>query len=163
MSNKRNFIITNITFPENSSVKIEYSFDAYIIHTDTDGDLTIYYDVGTSRAWNGSITERVEFKTYGKLPDSYSINGPSLYNYSCTVSNFSNGRSYTWEWVDETIMVDSVYISYRYPYPYLLGRIIPFIIFGCYFGVPVIIGVIIKLRNKRKKRLRVDVAEKNSD
>ena len=65
MSDQRNFIITNITFPENSSVKIEYRFDVYIIHTDIDGDLTIYYDVGTSRAWNGSITERVEFKTYG--------------------------------------------------------------------------------------------------
>lgn len=163
MTDIRNFILTNITFPENSSVKIEYSFDAYIIQPDSDGYLRIYYDVGTSRAWNGSITERVEFKTHGKLPDSYSKNIPDMYNYSCTISNFSNGRSYVWEWVNETIMINNVYISYSYPYVYFWGRISVFIIFGCYFGVPVIIGVIIRKRNKRRKRLRVDITEKNND
>lgn len=156
MSDKRNFILTNITFPENSSVKIEYSFNAYITHTDIDGELTIYYDVGTSRAWNGSINERVEFKTYGKLPDSYSLYGPSLNNYNCTVSNFSNGRIYTWEWVDEIIIIDSVYISYHYNYPYFWLRMTPIIIFGSVFGIVIIIGVITKLVNKKKKRIRID-------
>ncbi len=150
----RNFILTNISVPENSSVKIEYSFDAYITHTDMDGDLYIYYDVGTSRAWNGTISERVEFKTYGKLPNSYSMmqNQPIFYNYSCTISNFTNGRSYAWEWIDEIIMIDSVYISYRYNYPYLLGRLALPIFFGSVFGGVIIIEIIIQLRKRRKKR-----------
>ena len=158
----RSFFLTNITFPENSSTKIEYSFDAYIIQPDSDGYLDIYYDVGTSRAWNGSITERVEFKVHKKLPDSYSTYGQEISNYSCTVSNISDGRSYTWEWVNETILIDRVYISYSYPYVYFWGRMSVFILFGCYFGVPVIIGVAIKLRNRRKKRHIVDIADKNS-
>ncbi|GAH57197.1 unnamed protein product, partial [marine sediment metagenome] len=57
---------------ENNSITIEYSFIAYIDTTTSIDILNIYYDVGTSRAWNGTISERVEFKVYGKLPDSYS-------------------------------------------------------------------------------------------
>ena len=162
MSDRRNFILTNITFPENISDTIEYTFDVYINQSDSDGKLFIYYDVGTSRGWNGIITECFEFKVNGKLPDSYSKNIPDKYNYCCTISNFSYGRNYVWEWVDETIMIDSVYSSYSYPDVYFWGRIAPFIIFGCFFGVPVIIGVIVRLRNKRRKRLRVDIADKNS-
>ncbi|MFW9950695.1 MAG: hypothetical protein ACFFKA_11305 [Candidatus Thorarchaeota archaeon] len=103
MSDRRNFILTNVTFPENSSIKIEYRFDAYMNEPLNEDELAIFYDVGTSRAWNGPITECVEFQTYGKLPDSYSKSIPDIYNYTCTISNFSNGRSYTWKWVNETI------------------------------------------------------------
>jgi hypothetical protein len=153
MSNKRNFILTNVTFPENSSVKIEYGFDAHIDQPHSDDRLTIYYDVGTSRAWNGTITERVEFKTYGKLPDSYSKRIPDTYNYSCTISNYSNGRSYTWEWVDETIMIDSVYLSYSYPYHRFWGFAGAFIIIGVYAGANIILIVIaIKIYNRRKRK-----------
>ena len=149
----RSFVLTNITFLENSSTKIEYSFAAYIIQPDSNDRLNIYYDVGTSRAWNGSITERVEFKAHKKLPNSYSTMGPDSNNYSCIVSNISDGRSYLWEWVNETIMIDSVYISYSYPY-YSLRRFIPFILFGSVFGSVFIIEIIILLRKRRKKRLK---------
>jgi len=160
MSDRRNFILTNVTFPENSSVKIEYGFDAYIDQPNSDSELTIYYDVGTSRAWNGTITERVEFKTIRKFPDSYSKRIPDMYNYSCTISNFSNGRSYTWDWVDEIIMIDSVYISYHYPFQRFSGWIEAFIIIGSYVGanlILVIIGIKIYKRIKRKriKRKRI--------
>jgi hypothetical protein len=153
MSNRRNFILTNVTFPENSSVKIEYGFDAYIDQPNSDDRLTIYYDVGTSRAWNGTITEHVEFKTYGKLPDSYS-SMPHNTNYSCTISNFSNGRSYTWDWVNETIMADSVYISYYYPYHRFWGFAGAFIIIGVYAGANIILILIAIKVFKRIKRKR---------
>jgi len=153
MSNRRNFILTNVTFPENSSVKIEYGFEAYIDQPNSDDRLYIYYDVGTSRAWNGTITERVEFKTYGKLPDSYSKNIPDMYNYNYTISNFSNGRSYTWDWVDETIMIDSVYISYSYPFNRFWGFAGVFIILGVYAGANIILIVIaIKIYNRIKRK-----------
>jgi hypothetical protein len=155
MSDRKNFILTNITFPENISDTIEYTFDVYINQSDSDGKLFIYYDVGTSRGWNGIITECVEFKVNGKLPDSYSKNIPDKYNYCCTISNFSYDRNYVWEVVDETIMINSVYISYSYPGVYFWGRIAPFIIFGCFLGVPVIIGVVIKLRYREGKGLEL--------
>ena len=162
MSNRRNFILSNITFPENSSVEIEYKFDTYITQMDSGGQLYIFYDVGTSRAWNGTINERVEFKTYGKLPNSYSKDGETLYNYSCMISNYSNGRSYTWEWIDETIMIDSVYISYNYPYDYWFGRIAPIILFGSVIGGVIIIEIIIQLRKRRKKRLKAEKTDEHS-
>ena len=155
MSNTRSFILTNVTFPENSSIKIEYSFEAYIDQPNSDDHLYIYYDVGTSRAWNGTITERVEFKTHGKLPDSYSKNIPDMYNYSCRISNFSNGRSYTWDWLNETIMIDSVYISYSYPFNRFWGFAGAFIILGVYGGANlalVFIAIRIYNRIKRKRR-----------
>ncbi|KKL63542.1 hypothetical protein LCGC14_2174060 [marine sediment metagenome] len=70
--------------------------------------------MGTSRAWNGPITERVEFKVYGKLPDSYS-NYSSEYN--CSVSDNEDGISYAWEWENKVISVDRVYIKYYYNDP----------------------------------------------
>ena len=159
MSNRRSFILTNVTFPENSSVKIEYGFEAYIDQPNSDDRLYIYYDVGTSRAWNGTITERVEFKTYGKLPDSYSKNIPDRYNYSCTISNFSNGRSYTWDWVDETIMIDSVYISYSYPLNRFWGFAGAFIILGVYAGANVALVFIAIKVYKIIKRKRIKSRE----
>ena len=158
MSNRRNFILTNVTFPENSSVKIEYGFDAYIDQPNSDDRLTIYCDVGTSRAWNGTITESVEFKTYGKLPDSYS-SMPQNYNYSCTVSNFSNGRSYCWDWVNETIMADSVYISYLYPFNRFWGFVGAFIIVGCYIGANLLLVFSAFKIYKKIKRKRITSTE----
>jgi len=159
MSNRRNFILTNITFPENSSVKIEYSFDAYIDQPNSEDELAIYYDVGTSRAWNGSITEHVKFKTYGKLPDSYSKSIPDMYNYTCTISNFSNGESYTWDWVNETIMINSVYISYYYPFQRFWSSIRTIIILASYVGVNMIIVVIALKIYKKIKRKRIKSTE----
>ena len=96
------------------------------------------------------------------MRDSYSINEPSYFNYSCSISNFSNGRSYAWEWLNETIMIDSVYILYYYNYPYIGGGPVLFFFFGCYIGVPVIIGLIIKKVNRRRKRLRTEKTEEYS-
>jgi hypothetical protein len=149
----RNFILTNVTFPENSSITLEYSFDAYIVPDINDDQLDIFYDVGTSRAWNGSISESVEFKIYGKLPDAYSKNIPEFFNYTCTISNFSNGRSYIWEWVDETIMINQVYISYSYSHRFI-RLITTIIIVACYLGVPLIIVLIVLTLRKRYKRKR---------
>ena len=163
ITNLRNFILTNVSFPENSSLTLEYRFDAYIIPDVNDDELNIFYDVGTSRAWNGSISERVEFKTYGKLPDSYSKHIPEIFNYTCTISNYSNGRSYMWEWVNETIMIDNVYVSYFYPSHRFLRLIISIIIIACYLGIPlIIVGIVLKIR-KRIKRLRVKSIEQSNN
>ena len=140
----RIFLIINATFPENNSITIEFSFIAYIDIMDSVDFLDIYYDVGTSRAWNGTISERVEFKVYGKTPDSYST------SRNCTISDITNDRSYTWEWENEIINVNSVYISYSYYNPY--ARLVFIILFLSMFAVVIVSVVLINRRFKRKVR-----------
>jgi len=147
MSSRRKFIVINTTVAENSSIELEYSFEAYTVDPNSVDVLEIYYDVGTSRAWNGSITERVEFKVHGKLPDSYS----EYEQGNCTITNIENGKSYVWEWLNEVITTNSVYIKYRNPWRYVLGRIIPFIIIPSVFSAIIIPIVIINRRAKRKR------------
>jgi len=150
------FVLTNITFVENSSIQIEYSFDAYMIPSVDDDEIRILYNVGTSRAWNGSITERVEFRTHGKLPNSFSSETSYFDNCSFTLTNFSEGRSYTWEWIDETINTNTVYISYSFPYNRFIRTLRVFIILSLYIGVPIIIAVIIRRIKRRRKEKKIN-------
>jgi len=151
----RKFIIINVTLPENDSIIIEYSFNAYIdIYESIDG-LQIFYDVGTSRAWNGTITERVEFKVYGKHPDSYSKYREDQFEYNCTISDIEDGQSYLWEWENEVINVDSVYISFSYYNPW--GRLLPFILFPS-LAAALIISVIL-IRRRANRRARVELRD----
>ena len=150
ITNLRNFILANVTFPENSSLRLEYMFEGKVTPDLNDDQLTILYDVGTSRVWNGSTSERVEFKTYGKLPDSYSKSIPERFNYTCTISNYSNGRSYTWEWVNERIMIDNVYVMYYYPSNRLYRLLITIIMIVSYLGIPLMIVMIaLKIRERQ--------------
>lgn len=149
-SNRRKFVVINATVAENSSIELEYSFDAYTMDPNSVDVLTIYYDVGTSRAWNGSITERVEFKVHGKLPDFYSNCSEDVFEYNCAITDIEDGKSYAWEWLNKVITADDVYIKYRNPWRYSLGRILIFIIFPSAFGVLIISIVIINRRAKRK-------------
>jgi len=145
------FVLTNITIVENLSVQIEYSFDAYMIPSVADDQIRIVYNVGTSRAWNGSITERVEFKTHGKLPNSFSSESSYFDNYIFTLTNYSDGQSYTWEWIDETINTNTVYISYSFPHHRTIRMLRIFIILSLYIGVPIIIGVILSILNRKRR------------
>lgn len=139
----RKFVMINATFPENDSITIEYSFDAHIENPANDGTFEIFYDVGTSRAWNGTITERVEFKVYGKRPDYYS-------SHNCTISDIEDGISYVWEWKNEIINADRVFISYSYFNPW--SRLWPFIVFPSFFGGLILLMFIIRRRANRKAR-----------
>jgi len=146
----RKFLVINASFPENDSITIEYSFDANIGISSSVGRLKIYYDVGTSRAWNGTISERVEFKVYGKPPDSYSSYRKDYFEYNCTVSDITNGKSYAWEWENEIINVNSVYISYSYYNPWV--RLIPIILFPLLFGGLIVWVALNSTRKKRDER-----------
>ncbi|KON28830.1 hypothetical protein AC481_00230 [miscellaneous Crenarchaeota group archaeon SMTZ-80] len=147
-SNIRNFAVVNVTFPENDSIDIECSFTSYIGNLDSLDGIKIYYDVGTSRAWNGTITERVEFNVYGKIPKSYSECDLSSSNCDCSILENENGKIYLWEWENEPILINSVYISYSF---IRLGRYAIFIIPLLYIGVPLVIGILIKKMKKKEK------------
>jgi len=102
--------IFNLTFPTNDSLNVQFNFDsitrginAYFEYV---GKYDIIYDVGTSRVWNGNITEKVEFRIHGKQPDyRYSAN-------QCKTSEIEDGKSYIWSWNNEIINVNLVGISY---------------------------------------------------
>ena len=157
----RKLIVINTTIPENSSIELEYFFEAYTADPNSVDGIEIYYDVGTSRVWNGSITESVEFRVHGKLPDSYShtySNYPGdVIDYNCTVTNIENGKSYLWEWLNEVITADAVFIEYSNPWRYIWARIVPFIIVPLVL-LPLIIPIII-IRRRAKRRKAVDQLE----
>lgn len=146
----RKFIIINISIPANDSLDVGYEFDTYIANPNYRQTIDIYYDVGTSRAWNGSITERVEFKVVGKQPDYYSDDRKYSFELNCTITDIENGKCYSWNWKNELINVNGVYISYGNPWLYTLGKISPFIIFPSMIGVPIIVIKLNKRRNRRK-------------
>ena len=146
----RKFLIINATFPENDSITIEYSFDANIGISTSVGILNIFYDVGTSRAWNGTISERVEFKVYGKRPDSYSSYRKDHFEYNCTISDIEDGKSYAWEWENEIINVNSVYISYSYYNPW--ARLVFYLFYPSLFALVIILLVGKKIKKRRDKR-----------
>ena len=138
----RKFIVIDISITANETLNIGYTFDSHIANPNFRQVIEIYYDVGTSRAWNGSITEKVQFKVVGRQPTSFKEN--------CTITNIEMGKNYVWEWKNETINVNGVYISYSNIWIMGLTRFFPFIIFGSLIAFCTIVIAL----NKRKQRKR---------
>ncbi|OLS32869.1 MAG: hypothetical protein HeimAB125_04420 [Candidatus Heimdallarchaeota archaeon AB_125] len=109
---ERYFAICNITFSGQSNTTIRYRFDSITNFRYTEEVIWITYDVGTARAWDGLLTEYVEFNVYGKQPTYYYNNTANT-----TVTEIENGKSYLWSWekIDE-IRTDYVFIEY-FPTP----------------------------------------------
>jgi hypothetical protein len=147
---RRKFIVINTTVVANSSIEIECSFDAYTVNPNSVDVIEIYYDVGTSRVWNGTISERVEFKVHGKLPNSYSDYREYSFEYNCTITDLEDGKSYAWEWVNEVITANRVFISFSTPWgPYALGRL-SIIIIPSVIAAMIILAFIYKRRRKKR-------------
>ncbi|MFW9823038.1 MAG: hypothetical protein ACFFE4_08895 [Candidatus Thorarchaeota archaeon] len=143
-------LICNITILENLSITLEYAFDTNLtINLDDLGSLIIRYYVGTSRAWEGNINESLEFKVFGKIPDDF-------YQEFCNVSDLQNGKSYLWEWKEEIISINYVYITYYGNYTWNpFSYIIPFgnsILTVSTIGIFLLI-IIVKLSRTKKYKL----------
>lgn len=106
----RNAYICNITFPTNDSLNVQFNLNSYSYrindYFDYVGKYDIVYDVGTSRIWNGNITEKVEFRIQGRQPDY------CYYANQCNISENEDGKSYIWAWNNEIININLVGISY---------------------------------------------------
>jgi hypothetical protein len=147
-----NLIVCNLTLAENSTTTIRYRFNGTVQNPLYAADeFSITYDLGTAKAWQGNITEKVEFVVNGKIPNSYR----EFSNYSledrCQITNINNGRVYTWEWDDEYINTQLVGIIYR-------GRLLQIwawwevlLIGGSIVGINVLVVFLILHRRKRKK------------
>ncbi len=145
------FIVINTTILKENSQVISYRFyrnmENPLYNTDY---YSIRYILATARAWKNNITEKVEFKVQGKLPTSYT----EYTENACNISTIPNGKSYSWNWDNESINDDYVGINYRGQllkpeeilfYIILLGSI------GI-GGVTLIVFLIV--RKKRKKNSR---------
>ena len=153
----KKFLIINVTMPSNDSITIEYSFTAYVDTIPSYDVLHINYDVGTSRSWNGTITERVVFRVHGELPNSYSSSGftEGPVKYNCTIANIEGGKSYLWNWKEEVIKVNTVYISYSFSNPW--GRLIFYLLPIFYGGIIIFIIIFIRKVNKKPKKIELRV------
>lgn len=145
------YIVINITILKETSQVISYrlykTMENPLYYTDY---YSIRYIVATARAWKNYITEKVEFKVQGKLPTSYT----EYTEKSCSISTIPNGKSYSWNWDNESIKDDIVGINYRGQllkpeeilfYIILLGSI------GI-GGVTLIVFLIVRKKKKKKSR-----------
>lgn len=117
----RIFIISNITFQEKTNTVIEYKWNStveidlsYSSGYYSPQETILIYDVGTSRSWNGNITEHVEFKIHGRQPSSYTGYSENMGSSSFQVIKTEKGKSYLWEWEDEIIEENSIGVIYDY-------------------------------------------------
>ncbi|GAG87338.1 unnamed protein product, partial [marine sediment metagenome] len=147
-----NLIVCNLTLAENKTTIIRYRFNGSMQNPlYTADEFSITYDLGTAKAWQGNITEKVEFVVNGKIPNSYRESSNYSLEDRCQITNINNGRVYTWEWDDENINTQLVGIIYR-------GRLlrtwawwVVVLIGGSIAGINVLVVVLILRRRKRKK------------
>ncbi|MHA2397391.1 MAG: hypothetical protein ACXADU_00700 [Promethearchaeota archaeon] len=148
------YIVCNITIPENNSQTIKYKFNGLMPNPlnplSRNNEFSILYDLVTSKAWSGTISERVEFRVYGKLPDSI-IESP-MDEDRLVIINIDEGKSYTWEWTNEQINTERIGIMYETE---LLK--LQLIIIGVSIGIAVTITVatiIFVVRTKKRSKLK---------
>ncbi|MHA1667814.1 MAG: hypothetical protein ACTSUR_04070 [Candidatus Heimdallarchaeaceae archaeon] len=79
-----------------------------------EGYFTVFYDVGTSRLWKGNTSERVEFQVYGYQPFSYSNYSSAKEGEKCQIVDFTHYTSYIWQWENERIYENKVYVKFWY-------------------------------------------------
>ena len=144
------YIVCNITIPENGSQTIRYKFNGLMSNSLYENDdVSIFYDLDTSKAWSGNITERVQFRVHGKLPDRYSEWTEGDYEDHCIITDFEDGRNYAWEWNNEQINTQRVGITYKGKL--LTQELIVIIIVSVGISVPIIIVLIVFVARRKKR------------
>lgn len=103
------WLVINVSIPENVSLELQYRFSTPSnLYFTKWGRYYLIYDVGTSRLWNGNITEHVEINIHGNLPNT-------IYNEEeCVVQDIYDGKNYNWNWDNKRISVNYVGVSYYF-------------------------------------------------
>ncbi len=142
----RVFIVSNVTFQNDSITRISYTFSVSINSGSSIN--AIEYDIGTSRAWAENITETVDFIIQGFQPYYYSS--------GCIVTKLENGKSYSWQWINTVILEYNVGIYYdqRSFYERNLDAFMFFYITGLSILIPISIAVIVIVLTRKKDKKR---------
>ncbi|MFX1480102.1 MAG: hypothetical protein ACFFCI_18435 [Promethearchaeota archaeon] len=153
------FIACNITIPENASQTIKFKFNGLMPNPlnpyRRNDQLSILYDLVTSKAWSGNISERVEFRVHGRFPDR--IEERTEWGYEAKdrliTTSIANGKMYSWEWNNEQINTRQVGIIYEGELLTRQQKIIVGVSVGC--GVPIIIvGIVLGVRKKKRSKMK---------
>jgi len=107
----KTLIYAEVFFEQSSNNTLDLSFDSTVVS----GQITyvqIEYVVGTSRMWANETSEVVKFIVNGEQPESYLFKETSSFQ-TCSISEIDEGKQYIWEWNNERIQVDAVWISFK--------------------------------------------------
>ncbi len=136
----------NLTLLENNTYVINYKFNGSIPKPlDLQNLFYMAYYLETARVWKGNLTQRVEFKVFGKLP----IYSGGI-DVDLQISDIQGGQSALFEW--NKGKVESIYVGIIYYGPTsedVFGIVIMVVLNGLAY-IAIISGVVIWL--KRRKR-----------
>lgn len=141
-------ITSNLTLLENTTYIINYQFNGSIPKPlDLQNLFYMAYYLETARVWKGNLTQRVEFKLFGKLP-IYGAVGE--YDGDWQISDIQGGQSVLIEWTKGK--VEMIYVGIRYygsTSEDIFG-IVTMVVLNSLAYIVIISGVVIWL--KRRKR-----------
>ena len=103
-------ITSNLTLLENKTYIVNYQFSGSIPKPLGFRNLFyMAYHLETARVWKGNLTQRLEFKVFGKLPIYSSFGGLDGVTQS---SDIQGGKSFIYEWNKGKI--DTIYVGITY-------------------------------------------------
>ncbi len=141
-------ITSNLTLLENNTYIINYQFSGSIPKPlDLQNLFYMAYYLETARVWKGNLTQRVEFKLFGKIP-IYGIAGE--YDGDWQILDIQGGQSVLLEW--NKGKVDTIYVGIRYygSTSEDIFEIVTMVVLNGLAYIAIISGVVIWL--KRRKR-----------
>ena len=141
-------ITSNLTLLENKTYIINYQFSGSIPKPlDFRNLFCMAYHLETARVWKGNLTQRLEFKVFGKLPQ-YGISG------GCDVAQFSDiqgGQSALFEWNRGKVDTLHVEITYYGPTSEDVFGIVTMVVLNGLVYIAIISGVVIWLKRRKRK------------
>ena len=148
-------ITSNLTLLENNTYIINYQFSGSIPKPLGFQNLFyMAYFLETARVWKGNLTQRVEFKLFGKLPKYGSVSIVDGYDEGYygdwQISDIQGGQSVLIEWNKGKI--NTIYVDLRYygSTSEDVFRIVTMVVLNGLAYIAIISGVVIWL--KRRKR-----------
>ncbi|TKJ26761.1 MAG: hypothetical protein CEE42_04070 [Promethearchaeota archaeon Loki_b31] len=144
-------ITSNLTLLENKTYVINYQFSGSIPKPLGFRNLFyMAYYLETARVWKGNLTQRVEFKLFGKLPIYCTVARYGEYDGDWQISDIQGGQSVILEWNKGKVDMVYVGISYYGSTSDDVFGIVAIVVLNGLAYIAIISGVVIWI--KRKKR-----------
>ena len=156
------YIVCNITIPAKSHIILQFVLKdhSFVFHSNK-ADIYFTYVVSSANAWAGNITETVRFIVKGKQPNDFADFDNKTFFHHCMKTKLAYKTfQYQWQWDNEQIKEDMVYIVYSFRYNNLLFFPIIILFFMFMILPPLIILIVIfasvktALKERKMKRKR---------
>ena len=106
--------------------------------------------------WANETSEVVKFVVNGEQPESYLFKETSSFQ-TCSISETDEGKQYIWEWNNERIQVDAVWISFKInhfsidfdnPFVWITLAVVIFVL--------VILSLLLLKRGRKRRRKKLE-------